>query len=505
MDKSTLKKYFFRKEEDPIPDSLSWDHISGDIMSNLSPAPQRRKRFPLIWWWMLGSISVAVVLLGGLYYFTGSTKTSILAKSSNVIQPESTAVSQKESNNSLRQSNEKESTKSKTETNTYSDPTLISENAVNNNIVSTQEVNQKDQLSIPKDKNTLKASATTSGSMPNVLKMTIEEKNRTRIVTEVNSSFNQTRVNGNMDHDTEVKSMVEPVIALSNPAADQAVLTQSQEYMALDIQPLEPIDIRLASEEREVKSPALSKMIEIASDRPDRWHMSLASGLSTLKLQTAEDDLAHISESYTARRPGYFIELSIQKPISKRWSMSTGVLYQVHRERLSYYETMDTLVDHQQYHQVINSLTGEIVDSILVNTQLSGYRYVDIRHTNQYASLSVPLSLNYNFDVGKWGIHLSPGAYLTLASSQNGRTLVKNPASDNGLLMSADFSQRGIDKMSIGYGAQLGLGLHYPITHTISVGTQFNMMRALSDWTSQSGTIKPTIWRLGLFATYSFD
>ncbi len=388
----------FQDLDSNIPSEFSWDALGDGIMANV----EVKKRSKKILWFLIPSL---LVIAGFIGYNLAKYENKLATK--NIDQSEEQAIDlidaeQEISKNRIETLDNNNNTSNTNTNNKKQSTNLTISKDINSTTIeevldsrkspSTADRNSKANQSAPA--NSVSTSADLA-AMETTLKASPDSENINR---ERNSSTNvfDRNVESSVDKNTQGRN---------TSGVDVAQNTRSSSENNFGRKPLVPtgqLSIKLnkltfSSAPIENTITTLDKN-DISQDEkvdvlPNIKHtISLNNQLSMWNFTASDFDLS----TYESTLPAWNINLGYGYALIKRLSINSGVGYNLNVSKLDYIFTQETHEYRPDVPQtIINHYTGETRQEMGAFAEVTSKRHVI--HHNKMHTLSIPLSVNYNY------------------------------------------------------------------------------------------------------------
>ena len=423
--------------------------------------PQKKKRRPILLWFLFAGFLTAIILSNALY-------TSIRHKLFGPVQSYETQAATYPQQSEIK-SGSTPYTESPNRETAYStpNPDYSESNPTNESNIS---------ISVKDGEQTMK----NQSAYASVFKPT-----PTASVNTITSDNEKTNSSGQ----TLIHDIPDPLPSKpANPAMEHV-----STYTSL----LPTLQIHLKWE-KQVNTPWIYSLAKPKSS--PSWKIGFTSGIALLQSKVAThraENNVWINEKSEVNQPKESISfgINLQKNISSKWWLGFGLQYLQMNEVLIARDAVTTVKTIQSDSaQYVNANSGIVyIPGYLQQTQTKGY---DIYSPNKWTRWTIPISVSYQF---RWGrLQIAPSGHLSYTLQQSfqgiqihpdGKYIYKDMAVFNTL-----YKNTGI--MSWG----LRLESEYPLTHHLSLSTSLFYTKDLNSVWNNTYNITEKFTQKGITA-----
>lgn len=236
------------------------------------------------------------------------------------------------------------------------------------------------------------------------------------------------------------------------------------------------------------------------------WRLLAQSGINIFnsKYSGANREIISLRNASEHLDIGSQLELRVERKISRKWFVGTGLGHQTYRRRLeveaqSNFQRLytDVLISYNQ-----DPISGEISNEIYADTLLTVSQLRKIRHFNSYTSWEIPIYLGIQQQKGRWNFAGTFGITISVNRQMNGR--VFDADGEVGTLGNEQFLRYDTNS-SAAY--QFEGRASYRLLDGVDIHASLARQQFIGNWMTNSNnalTSRPGIWRLNLGSSLKF-
>ncbi len=231
---------------------------------------------------------------------------------------------------------------------------------------------------------------------------------------------------------------------------------------------------------------------ENENTRNKKWSIGLSAGTGLWESGIKSSSSTHDKyKSTLTPLETIQVNANIDYRLTQSLSIRSGIEYQLLKEVFRYKNEEDITrqVDIVAVIKV-NTITGDSTSVIESHTQ-TGRSNRSVQHFNTYTNWSIPLSISYKIQTGRWALAPSIGVLFNLSSMKKGKEI-----NDNTILQSETSTYY---KKQLGLSFTLGSELRFSLTQTTDLFLNPELRVSTNSWTKPTDlSLKPKMLLLNL-------
>ena len=469
------------REEDGLPQSMSWENVEQGIISKMENKREKSNLIKARYATYSIALLCIITTVLGIWYYSSKSHSAVNAENNSIMQnTNSNIIAEKTEETNSSNNNLDENI-------TIQKEDLILDHGINNSS------NDKTKIYTLKENKLYNSSGNTE-QVHNIIRkeqfqndhnngtdgaVYSSDNNRTQLPTETQFTPNTSIPNVNQFSKTN-REDISPI--LSTDKSTQSNTIENVQYLAgLGFYAFKISKDRLDNMKAFYDNQLGIKPVRKASNIA----VILSSGINNSVPNFSGSDLAEVKNSTERGIISYQGGLHLQYNINPSWKLTAGLSYQSLETNFDYYNEKDVVVDAEAKIVDLNAINLDTLQISYTTVPTNAVAWESIQHYNKTTMLSIPIMLSRNWNLSnKFQFDTGLGMQYNFGSSSNGKAIISDQGETSTYLVQ-EYNSSFYNTNS-SFHLLASTGINYSISDRVFVGTALQGSYGLSNLSSSS-------------------